>query len=85
MDALLSDTNGFVGRELFNMRLELEDLRGKLNGPGFNQIDSSEAANLRFDLEDLRFELGSMGLQYAPVASVDDLQFQVASTQSTII
>ena len=84
LDAMLSDTDGFVGRELFNLRLGLEDLRNKLGGPGFNQIDSSDVANLRFDLEDLRFELGAMGVQFAPVASVDDLHFKVASLDQSL-
>lgn len=60
MDAMLSDTDGFVGRELFNLRLELEDLRSRLDGPGFNQINSSDVDNLRFDLENLRLELGAI-------------------------
>jgi len=38
-------------------------LRNRLNGPGLNQIDSSELVNLRFDLENLRIERGGRALR----------------------
>ena len=38
-------------------------MRNRLNGPGLNQIDSSELVNLRFDLENLRIERGGRALR----------------------
>ena len=77
LDNRLSETDGYLGRELSNLRADVEFLKGELANSGFQSVDRSELDNLHFEINDLRNSMGSFGLDVAPRADLTNLQFDI--------
>ena len=77
LDSRLSETDGYLGRELFNLRSEVGFLKGELANPGFPSLDRAELDNIQFQIDDLWNSMGGIGFDSAPRSDLAILQFDI--------